>query len=233
MNSNHNLSSQRKLAITISLSLVLMSIAAAIGYGFAFSNFYALKHTIVALGDLHNTSGMLRLTIAAFTFILVLDVIVSCAIFRFFEQVNQSLSLMTTAFRLLYTSVLAFAIVFLLAVLQLLQIFPNDSTLILLNTNLFLTTWSWALIVFGCHLFLLGILVNESNLFPKPIGYVTSLAGLCYFFHHTFILIFPFYTYHKESIELVLSLPMALGELLLAVYLIRFGFRKIPILQSG
>ena len=92
--------------------------------------------------------------------------------------------------------------------------------------NLFLLSWSWGLPLFAQHLFLLGLLIIRSGLFPKPIGYITCFAAACYFFHNTGSIFFSSYQSFKSTAETILALPMALGEVLLEVWLIRLSFKR-------
>lgn len=228
MNNYILLNYPKKIALITGLSLILMAVFAGIGYGYAFSSFYVAEDNSTTLRNLNEFGGMFRLTVGTFTMILILDIVVTWSIYELFKKVNQSFSLIIALFRFLYSGILASAILCLLFVLELLQTVTQDRDMIIIYLNLFLNTWSWGLIIFGCHLFLLGIIVNKSDLFPKAIGYITSFAGLCYFFHHTFHLIFPFYQHYKDEIEGLVALPMALGELLLAIWLIRYRFSKAP-----
>ncbi|WP_414649273.1 DUF4386 family protein [Daejeonella sp.] len=68
--------------------------------------------------------------------------------------------------------------------------------------------------------FLLGIIIFKSRVVPRFIGYFIAIVGLCCFFDNTGSLLIPSYQIYKELIENILSLPMALGELVLAIWLI-------------
>jgi hypothetical protein len=217
---------RKKMALLAGSSLLIMAIFAGVGYGYAFNVIYKSNHAAATLQQLQQSHGLLRLTIACFTAIMVLDVVVAWTLHELFKNLNQSLASITTMFRLVYAAVLAASLFNLLNVLELLKLSPQNPEIIMLHMNLFLSTWSWGLIVFGCHLFLLGILVYQCGFLPRIIGYVANFAGLCYIISNTLNLLFPAYQLYKDTVDVVLALPMALGELLLAGWLIRLYVKK-------
>lgn len=218
--------SQKNIAVIAGLSLILMAILAGIGYGYAFNGFYIANDTITTIRNLNKFISLLKLTIASFSIILILDIIVTWSLFEFFKSFNNHFSSLIALFRLVYCAILCGSIFYLLSVLELIQNVSQNSEMIMFYLNMFLRTWSWGLIIFGCHLFLLGIMICESRVVPRVIGYFTGFAGFCYFFVNTGSLIIPSYQIYRELIENILAIPMALGELILAIWLIRFRYRN-------
>lgn len=217
---------QTRVARIAGYSLLVMALLAGIGYGYAFNIIYNANNAGATLNNLQQFGGLLKLTMAAFTAIMVLDVVVAWALHELFKHINQSLSSITNMFRLVYAAVLAASLFNLLTVVELLKLTPQNPEIIMLHMNLFLSTWSWGLIVFGCHLFLLGILIYQYGFLPKIIGHVASFSGLCYVVSNLLNLLFPSYQSYRNTVDAVLALPMALGELLLAGWLIRLRVKN-------
>ena len=81
------------------------------------------------------------------------------------------------------------------------------------------------LTLFGFHIYLLGSLMKRSRDIPKTIWMITYFAGISYVILHLLKL------WNQQSewvtiVEMVLALPMALGELGLAVWLLFKGGRS-------
>ena len=214
--------SQRNIAGITGISLFAMAVMTGVGYCYAFSGFYIANDTISTIKNLNEHGDLLKLTI----FALILNIVVTWASYEFFKSFNNPFSSLVAFFRLVYSAALCGSIFYLLSVLELLQNASTDREMIMFYLKLFLKTRSWGLIIFGCHLFLLGIMICKSRVVPGVVGYFTAFAGLCYFFANTGSLLIPSYQIYKELIENILTIPMALGELILAIWLIRFNYRK-------
>ena len=220
MNNNSTMHPQHAALIAGS-SLIAMAIFAAIGYGYAFNGIYSANGE----GNLLNQGTLLRLTVASFTAILWLDVLVTWALHELFKSVNQALSSLMAMFRLVYTALLGIAIAQLLIAMELLKTPTCVAETIQQQLNLFLSIWSWGLVLFGMHLLVLAILVIKATHLPSAIGYLTFFAGMCYVAVHALNLLWPSFAAYKNTVEAILGVPMALGELLLAVWLIYFAIK--------
>ncbi|MDP3468824.1 MAG: hypothetical protein Q8S11_10855 [Daejeonella sp.] len=69
--------SQKNIAGIAGLSLVLMAVIAGVGYGYAINSFYIANDTITTIRSLDKFISLLKLTIASFSIILILDIIVT------------------------------------------------------------------------------------------------------------------------------------------------------------
>lgn len=216
---------KRKMALTTGFSLIAMAVVAGVGYGYIFQSIYVTNNPSLTLLNLREFIFLFRLFIFLFVIVLILDIIVAWALYLFFKEDNPSLSLLTAWFRLVYSALLGVSFLSLLNVLQLLKETPQNSLQIMNQLNVFLDMWSLGLIVFACHLFFLGYLMLTSGYIPKFLGALTLLASMAYFFSNAANLLLPNYDFYKSTVEMVLSLPMALGELGIAIWLIIKGGR--------
>src|SRR5437764_7919899 len=181
--------SLRQAALAAGLGLLLLAILAVI------VNFGVLQKLIVA-GDAQTTAqniaaaqGLFRLAIGGFFAVAILDVVVAWGLYFVFQSVNRSLSVLAALFRVVYATMLAIAVNNLLSALQVvggadfLKAFGTDQVqaqmMVLLGA--FQSGWDVVLIVFGLHLFLLGILVFGSGKTGlRLVGILVTAAGVGY-----------------------------------------------------
>lgn len=200
-----------------------MAIIAGYAYGYGFQTLYCEGNSYKTLINLNNHQFVFRLVIFLFVIILILDVVVAWGFYLFFKQVNKNLALLSAWLRLAYTAFLSASLTPLVIVLFLLKKLPQNKELIMNCLNAFLSIWSIGLIVFACHLLLLGYLVLQYRFIPKVFGVLTFFAGICYLFSNATPLLFANFEQNKHILEAILSLPMAAGELGLAFWLLCKG----------
>ena len=99
----------------------------------------------------------------------------------------------------------------------------NDNQIVIENYNSFQKIWSIGLIIFGIHLLIVGVLMKLHKFIPKILWYLTIVAGVSYIFVHLLKTTSPQLTELNNLINNILALPMTLGELGLAVWLIIKG----------
>ena len=101
---------------------------------------------------------------------------------------------------------------------------PSNQT-VYRNFELFEAIWFGGLVLFGVHLIVTGILMNLHRRIPKVLGYLTLVAGVAYIIIHLARLadLNPQYV---KVVETILTLPMVLGELGLAIWLWVKGGKK-------
>lgn len=215
--------SERKLALISGFALLAMAIFAGWGYGYAFGSIYIANDSVTTLANLNHSTGLFRGFIGSFLAVLLLDVVVSWSLYLFFKPVHASLSVLSAWFRLVYAALLGIALLNLLFVLQLLTNTPQNEVFIMNSLKSFLAMWSLALIVFGAHLFVLGYLVLQSGFIPKVFGGLILLAAACYFGSNIANLLLSDYEQYKKTIDAALGLPMAVGELGIAFWLLFKG----------
>jgi hypothetical protein len=199
------------------VSLLLMVPLAGIGYGYAFENLYSTSATL----HLSSTKPLLRIAITSFLLIVLLDILVAWAFYYLFEQVNRPLSLLAAWVRLVYSALLAVSVFQLNTPLVGPTEATPDPTIIRYHLDAFKAEWSIALQLFGCHLIILGILLLKSQRVPKFVSLSAVFAGLCYWISNFAIIIVPDYHFYQTIVDNILAVPMALGELILAVWLLR------------
>lgn len=222
---DNSFTTQRNVAFITGFALLFMAVLAGYGYGYAFGSIYVPNDHMKTLTNLHQAQGLFRSFIYSFLLVLVLDVVVAWGLYVFFRQVDEALSLLVAWFRLAYCGVFGVSFVCLLFALELLPYVPQEATMVMISLKTFLSMWSLGLIVFGVHLFLLAILLYKAGV-PKIWSVFMLLASLAYAGIHTASLLFAEFAPYKSTAEGIFALPMAVGELGLACWLIFRGGKK-------
>jgi Domain of unknown function (DUF4386) len=167
---------------------------------------------------------LFRAGIASLFLVIALDVVIACALYRVFSPVNQGVSLLAMAFRLVYSGIYLVAVGHLLAVLRLLggdadpSVSSEDQVhaQALSQINAFNDVWALALGLFGLHLLTLGYLAFRSGYVPRVLGVLLAIAGAGYVVDTLGAISF------QDSWTDVSSFTF-LGELLLALWLVIRG----------
>jgi hypothetical protein len=222
----------RTAAIISGLTLLLMVPCAGFSFGFVFSNNFIPKDVSTTSQNLRDHEFSFRLSVISWLFIAICDVIVSWSLHQFLKKLDETFSQLVAWFRLIYTAVFAASMFNLVLVASLLDkstttwsFFEPKQTdsLIYFFMKGFEDCWSFSLIIFGVHLFLLGILTFKSSQIPKLISLLVVVGGIGYAVVHAANLIAPSY---KNILEIIFILPMFLGEIGFGVWLLVFGGKK-------
>ncbi|MBP2657908.1 MAG: hypothetical protein H6Q69_940 [Firmicutes bacterium] len=227
--------SQRKAAIVAGAAFLLMAIAAMFAYGFVLGNLIVPEDASATANKIIASMMLFRFSICSFLIVLICDVVVAWALYVFLKQVSKSLSLLTAWLRLVYATILGISLLNLVIVKLLLSgadyltVFNTDQLYaqVLLFLNAFNIEWAIGLVVFGFHLFLLGCLVFKSGYIPRILGVLLIIGSLGYLITSFANLLLPNYENYKATIELVLSVPMAIGELSFAFWLLFKGGKTV------
>lgn len=220
---NEGIINRRQMAKLAGWSLILMAIVAGIGYGYAFGAIYVKGDSAATLSNILQQRAMLPTVITTYSIMLLLDVVVAWALYKFFLPTNPLLAKLSAWLRVVYCVWLAVAILQLYYAQEIATMQGADANAVMRYIDCFLHVWSQGLIVFGVHLFLIGTLACRTAAIPKLISGLAFFAGMAYMGTNILQQIWDGYMQYKATVEAILSLPMALGELLLAVWLIRKG----------
>ena len=209
---------KRKIARTIGWSLVLMAVTGGFAVGFAFPE---LSNT--QFGDLNThvskNFGLYQWMLAGIGLTLILDFIVAYGIYAYFKDDHQSMSLVSGMLRFVYTLIFAVATIFLVQNLGLDGLTNQE---IAANFQRFESLWHGGLILFGVHIFLTGMLMKFHGRIPKILYWATLIAGVGYFITSCFKFV-ELNTEFESTLEAVLTLPMIVGEMGLAIWLLVRG----------
>ena len=218
---NTAVSSQRKAALISGLGILLMMVPAI------FANFIVLQ-SMVMEGDAAATTAnaaadqtQLLLAILSLGLVAILDVIVGWTLYISFKPVNRTLSMAMGSLRIIYGIVFGIAIVNLVRVLTLLggagsPVPAQLQEQVYASCNAFTSVWQFALIIFGVHLLLLGMLTFQTSLFSKILGILVVISGLGYVIDGIVFFLAP-------ELNIAIGQFTFFGELLLAIWLVVKG----------
>lgn len=209
------------------IALLAMAILAGFAFVFAMNEvFVPADMNATYLNVLANT-GLYQAMTWAFTVIFLLDILVSFSLCYWLSDHNPKMVKSMAVLRLLYSLILAVGIFHLFQSYYPEAADPYDSIL------RFQHYFSLGLIVFGVHLSLLGWILWKRMDIPKLFGALALFAGLCYTLIHFLIMSWPEFASYRQTIENGLALPMAAGELALALWLSIKGKRFSPMLSGS
>lgn len=218
------MTNNRAIAKLTGYSLLLMAAVAGLSFGIAFPKIYNPTQI-----DAYQTNLIMNLQLCKFMLlgiliVLALDVLVAWTLYLYFKNDNIKLAQLSLILRIIYTVLFGIATYYLVKNLS----HPNSSNQIITeNHNSFQTIWSLGLIVFGIHLLVVGILMKLHKRIPRILWYLTIIAGASYILVHILKTTSPQLTELTTTLNNTLGLPMALGELGLAVWLSIRGGKTI------
>ncbi len=222
---------QRKMALLAGISLLVMAVSAGFSYGYVYNGFLVADDPVATFGQLQTMRPMYLAGLGAWLVIFVTDLLVTWSLFVFFNDVNRKMSMLTALMRLGYTVILGIALTKLILILPLIQ-GPGEGNAEIAAGQVFSylqsfeRNWSIGLVIFGVHLLGLGYLSLQFRLVPRLFAYLLLLAGLCYIVVHSAKSILCVDENLVKLMEQVAMIPMTLGELLFAFWLIIRGGRE-------
>lgn len=227
----------RKSSLTAGLAIVIMAVAAAFTFGYAHSKLVIPGDATTTVNNLRTMSSLFTTEIFGWLIILLCDVVASIALYGYFKNENQKVACAMGALRLVYSAILGFAIFNLIKISSLVNSSANTisellQTKVMHSLNVFESAWSMGLILFGFHLLLLGYLVYMSYNIHRFWGILLIIAAVSYVIVHTAKNFIPGSENIVSTIEMVLSLPMTIGEVGFAVWLIVRGKQPRIVFRS-
>lgn len=216
-----------KAAMIAGISLIVMTIIAPIANFSILNGLVVPDDAVKTYSNIVSTEGSFRIAIILFYIVAILDIIVAWALYIFLEPVNKGISLLAAWFRIIYAAILAAALFNLLHVLQLLGgasyvALSGESQLaaqVMISVTGFTNTWEFGLILFGCHLALLGYLLFKAGYMKRILGVLVVVAAAGYLVDGFGTLLSAKYTIHISAFTFI-------GEVVLIFWLLISG-RKV------
>lgn len=218
---------QRNSALIAGFGLLVMVFAAPI------ANFYFMSQSVIK-GDIAATvnnlqsNGVPFLTGIFLLFVTyVMDIIVAWALFWYLRKEQRALSQLVAWSRLVYTalafvglssSIMAYDLAVSLSVSNLFSE-SEIQTMVFAQLSAAKSMESMALMLFGVHLGMLSLLLWRSSVTPSWLSIPVGLAGTSYIGMYLG-------KYFAPDVDLGWLILLALGELVLMVWLLAFGWRK-------
>ncbi len=173
---------------------------------------------------IRGSQGLFDMSLVAWVVIVAVDVAISLTLYLLLTPARRGLSLATAVFRLVYSATLASLLVHLFEARQLIAApgeAAGDPTLRALSAlETFSSGFLVALVFFGVHLVLLGVLVVRSGYLPRVLGMLLVAGGIGYVMDSLASLMVEGY---GGLLAALLLTPAVLGEVGLTVWLLAKG----------
>lgn len=210
------LGEKRLWFLVTGIALLAMAVLAGFAFGYVYSDIYSAKSADLTLDKLNSSQSLFKLGIAAWLGIIVLDILVSIGLYQIYQASNHRVAVISSGLRGLYTFILSVAVYFLAQ-----PILENiDVSKVLVPFESFLSIWNGGLIIFGAHLALLSVNCIKSDFTPKVIAVLLLIGGVSYIIVHGLKVSLSSGDSIATTAESLLIIPMALSELVLAIWLI-------------
>lgn len=212
----------RRIALTTGWALVMMAVIAGFCFGYALPEINQADPFNSLAENIFAKRGLYQSMLIGIIVIILLDFLVSYTLYEFFRADSKRISLTSGILRGVYTVIFGVATSYLVRNLN-----SNEITNEAIKTNfeLFFLIWNTGLVIFGFHILLTGILMKLHQKIPKSLWYLALFAGVSYIIVHLLKLISP-ESEVTNMLAVVLALPMAIGELGLAIWLIVKGGKQ-------
>ena len=218
------MNNNRTIAKLAGWSIILMAVVAGFSFGFAFPKIFNPAQIDAYQTNLTVNVQLYTYMLIGILIVLVLDVVVSWTLYLYFKNDNRKIALLSGVLRIVYTVIFGIATYYLARNLA----SPDyNNEIITENYNSFQTIWSFGLIVFGVHLLVIGVLMKLHKRIPAFLWCLTIIAGASYMLVHGLKTTMPQLTELTTTLNNILGLPMALGELALAIWLLIKGGKLI------
>jgi hypothetical protein len=211
----------RRAGLVAGVGILAMAALSGFGIFYVGEGLVTPGNAARTVEDIAASDGLFRWGTVSLYAVVVLDVVVAWALFRFFSPVSSGLARLAAWFRLAYAGVFMLAIGQLAGIPDLVAsdqysgVFTVEQIQgqTLLKIDAFEDLWMAGLILFGIHLALVGYLAYHSDYVPKLLGILLIIAGAGYVFDSVVstVLVTP-----PGSVTTVTFV----GEFLLAVWLV-------------
>lgn len=216
---------KRKTAVITGNSLLLMAIVAGFSFGYAYPIFDDPEQGEFLKDNILQNRGLYQGMLAGILAIILLDFIVSFTLYKYFEDDHKRMSMISGVIRAVYTLIFGIATYYLTQNHN-----TNELTNQVASSNFeqFQTLWNSGLVVFGFHIVLIGVLMKLHKRIPNILWYITLIAGISYVVVSLLTLKSPDSDMVK-TLVMILALPMTLGEVGLAIWLLGKGGRAAAV----
>lgn len=155
----------------------------------------------------------------------MLNTLISLGLYQIYRSSINRVAAISSSLRVLYTFVLCVAVYFLAQ-----PILVNmDTSQMLTPFESFLSIWNVGLIIFGANLVLLSVNCIKSEFTPKTIAALVLIGGFSYIIVHGLKVSLSAGSSISNTAESLLIIPMALAELILAIWLI---YRSLKLVEE-
>jgi hypothetical protein len=196
-----------------------MAIVAGFVFGYALPEFSTPTGGGSIQARIENRQSLYLVMLGGLIFIQILDVLVSFTFYKFFAHDNRKIAAISGGLRFVYTLIFSLGTFFLFRNLS--SETATDDW-ILANFQSFQNIWTFGLIIFGIHIVSLGYLMKLHGRIHAILWILALIAGCSYSLVSSLKLM-DFNPTFTANMEMILAIPMTVGELGLATWMILKG----------
>lgn len=216
-----------RIAGILYLVIIIMGICAE---AFVRNKLFVSGNANATANNIMHAEFLWKIGITADLIMHICDLPVMIILYYLLKPVSKKLALLNLSFNLIQTAVLVanklnlFAALFFLGDAAYLKSFSPDqlNTLSYLSIKLHDFGFGVGLIFFGFVCLLEGYMIFKSGYFPKPIGILMTIAGICYLFNSFALILVP------QLSSIAILMPCLIAELSLSLWLVFKGV-NLPI----
>ena len=229
-NDNSSITQQQAAAVA-GVGYLLIIVLATFAEFFVRTALIVPGNATATVNNLIANEQLFRIGIVSFLVVIVVDVVVSIALYIVFKPVNKNIAILSSSFRLIFIAIKGAALISMLIALELLSgadyLAGSDQEQLNAQVMLFLNAHNngflISLVFFGIHCLMLGYLVYRSGFFPKVLGIFLALAALGYVIDSFANFLLPNYADYQTLFLMVVAIPAFIAEISLCVLLLYKG----------
>ena len=226
------MNSNKKTARIAGVLYLLNGITSGFAFAYVIAKVYVAGDAALTAANVVANSGLVRIGVVADLFQATVWVFLGMTLYLLLKHVNKSM-----AGTMLVLVAVGAAIVCLNDVFQFAAVrvaidasyatafgAAGSDALVLLLLDIHHYGFLIAQIFFGLWLVPLGYLAYESGMFPKALGVVLIVGGGCYLVGMLAVFLVPDF---GEKINVFVTIPSAIAEISMVLYLLVFGVRTV------
>jgi hypothetical protein len=231
------MNSTKKTARIAGLLYLMVGIFGGFAEGFVDPKMYVAGNAIVTAGNVIANSGLVRLGVVAHLLDGTFFVFLAMVLYNLLEHINKNVARAMLILVILATGIICLNAVFEFEALRVATgavnlaasgiAGSNAITLLLLDIQHYGTLA--AQVFFGLWLVPLGYLAYVSKMFPKWLGILLIVGGVCYLVDLLAAFLAPGF---DQQIHTLIVIPSAIAEISTVLYLLLVGVRTEKLVES-
>lgn len=224
------MSSNKKTARIAGVLYLLVGIFGGFAEGFVDPKMYVAGNAVATTGNVVANFELVRLGVVAHLLDGTFFVFLAMTLYILLQHVNKNVAKAMLILVILATGIICFNAVFEFEALRIATGFVNMNSLGHAGSNaivlLLLDTQHYGTLIaqvfFGLWLVPLGYLAYKSELFPKWLGILLIIGGICYIIDLLAAFLLPDF---GQMIHAFVVIPSAIAEISMVLYLLMIGVR--------
>ncbi len=226
------MSSNKRTARIAGVLYLLNGITSGFAFAYVIAKVYLAGDAVTTAANVVANSGLVRIGVVADLFQATVWIFLGMTLYLLLKHVNKNLAGTMVVLVAVGAAIVCLNDVFEIAAERIATdasyaaVFgvAGSNALVLLLLDIHHYGFLIAQIFFGLWLVPLGYLAFKSGLFPKALGVVLMLGGACYLVGMLAVFLIPEF---GEKINVFVTIPSAIAEIWMVLYLLVFGIRTV------